>query len=734
MSENIVQYVIAAGNGNTDAMAKLYSKTLKASYFLASTLCGDKREAAEITKKAYARAFCNIDKLKKPEAFEIWMKQNVAAAYRETCKFVFSDADAGAVENSSEFLPESVLSDEELGDKVIKAVTALRPELKTALVLYYNNGMPVQILAKFLGVSESTSNALLGKARSVVLSAVGAEASTASVDGELPVITRLFQNKAAEIGIDSADVRDIFVFAIEAYKAVNPEQPEAEKAEEEEPVAEEPETVATEEESAAEETAQEEETEPEEDVPAQDESEEETEEEPEKLPDNVLNFKQRISSILDGAPSIESIPSVKEDKTEDAKTEILIPELTIAPDVTDDALSDFGAISMSKEEEKPKETPIPAAKPYPVSTKPPVKKDTNKKIDPKMIIIAVVASLVILGVSILGIVLISYLGEDHSDENIVQSDVGYTWKAGGFSECTEIGYLDENAAYFKSAETGKYGLMDYQGNVILQPNYDGFERCSVGRAYDEADNYHSLVMIGNDKFEITVDNGIVAISETPHLYHSIPTATLEGKSYDERDRYFEGYAAARKNDKWGYVSQETDKKVVSYKYEAVNELAPGETAACDYCRPVTDGLIAVKKDGKMGIINLDEDEVVPFEYSNIMPGNGGVFIACKDNVWGVILVGEAQNTFKGVNFKVETVPGATPDDKDAIGKYEVTGEDGANIREDAGADFEQIGELANGDIVNGYATKKAENGKTWVKVKVDDKFGWVALSNLEKVE
>ncbi len=732
MSENIIQYVVAAGNGNTDAMAKLYSKTLKASYFLASTLCGDKREAAEITKKAYARAFCNIDKLKKPEAFEIWMKQNVAAAYRETCKFVFSDADAGAVENSAEFLPESVLSDKELGDKVIKAVTALRPELKTALVLYYNNGMPVQILAKFLGVSESTSNALLGKARSFVLSAVGAEASTVSVDGELPVITRLFQSKAAEIAIDGADVRDIFAFAIEAYKAVNPVQPEAAEPEAEES-AEEPESVA-EEDVAAEETSQEEEANESEEAVQDESEEEEAEEEPEKLPDNVLNFKQRISSILDGAPSVEPASSAKEEKNEEDKSDILIPELVSTPEVTDDDLSAFGAISMSKDEEESEETPIPAAKPYPVSNKPPVKKNTNKKIEPKMIIIAVVAALVILGVSILGIIGLTKLGNGSGDENIVQSDVGYSWKAGGFSECTEIGYLDETAAYFKSAETGKYGLMDYQGNVILQPNYDGFKRCSVGREYDGSDNYHSLVVIGNDEFEITVENGKVVISETPHLYHSIPTTTLEDKSYDERDRYFEGYAAARKNDKWGYVSQETDKKVISYKYEAVNDLAPGETAACDYCRPVTDGLVPVKKDGNMGIINLDEDEIVPFEYSNIMPGSDGVFIACKEGIWGVILVGEAQNTFTGVNFKVETLPGAAPEDKDAIGKYKVTGEDGANVREDAGADFDQIGELANGDVVNGYATKKAENGKTWVKVKVGDKFGWAALSNLEEVE
>lgn len=731
MSENIIQYVIAAGNGDTDAMAKLYSKTLKASYFLASTLCGDKQEAAEITKKAYARAFCNIDKLKKPEAFEIWMKQNVAAAYRETRKFVFSDADAGAVENSSEFLPESVLADEELGEKVIKAVTALRPELKTALVLYYNNGMPVQILAKFLGVSESTSNALLGKARSIVLSAVGAEASTASADGELPVITRLFQRKAAEIIIDGADVRDIFVFAIEAYKEVNPVQPMAKEPEADEPSKEEPEADVTEAEVTEDSVNEEEGTE--EDLTTEaDTKEEEASEEPEKVSDNILNFKQRISSILDGAPPIENTSSIRENKNEDAKTEILIPELTVAPDVTDDALSDFGAISISKETEL-KEAPIPEAKPYPVSSKPAVKKDA-KKIDPKMIIIAVAAALVILGVAIGGILLITSLSDGSNDENIVQSDVGYTWKSGGFSGCSEIGYLDENAAYFKSTETGKYGLMDYQGNVILQPNYDGFERCSVGREYDGTDSYHSLVLIGNEKFELTIADGKVDISETPHLYHSIPTSTLEDKSYDERDRYFEGYAAARKNDKWGYVSQETDKKVISYKYEAVNDLQPGETAACDYCRPVTDGLVAVKKDGLMGIINLEEDEIVPFEYTNIMPGSDGVFIACKDGIWGVILVGEAQNTFTGVNFKIETVPDAAADDKDAIGKYKVTGEDGANVREDAGSDFEQIGELATGDIVNGYDTKKAENGKTWLKVKVDDGFGWVSMSNLEEVE
>ena len=113
VSENIIQYVNAAAAGDTDAMAKLYSKTLKGSYFLATKLCTVEEQAVNITKAAYARAFSNIEKLKKPEAFEIWMKQNVAAVYKEGVKFVFGDADAGAQEASSEFLPEDVLEDDE---------------------------------------------------------------------------------------------------------------------------------------------------------------------------------------------------------------------------------------------------------------------------------------------------------------------------------------------------------------------------------------------------------------------------------------------------------------------------------------------------------------------------------------------------------------------------------------------------------------------------------------------
>ena len=310
---------------------------------------------------------------------------------------------------------------------------------------------------------------------------------------------------------------------------------------------------------------------------------------------------------------------------------------------------------------------------------------------------------------------------------------GYKWQAGGFEECRDIIYLDENCCYFKSATTGKYGLLDYQGNVILQPNYDGFSRCGSGRDYSSRGSYHSLVQIGNDYFEFTIAGGTVTISDTPHSSHSVEGDSLTDTAYDERDRYFEGYAAARKDGKWGYVSQDKDKKVIPYEYEPVNELQNYEAAACDYCRGVTGGLIAVKKGGMMGIIDLENEVVVPFEYSNIMPGSNGVFIACKDGIWGVILVGDAVASFTGVNITVETLPsGVTTNPSETLDRYTVKSDDGANVRSDAGAEYDLLGELDFGDTFEAYATKEAENGKTWVCMKYNGEYGWVALSNLEK--
>lgn len=716
MSENIIQYVAAAANGDTDAMAKLYSRTLKASYFLASTLSNDKEAALEITKKAYAKAFCTIDKLKKPEAFEIWMKQNVALVYKEGTKFVFADADAGAVENSSEFLSEEIYNDEEASSKILDAISLLRPELRAAIVLHYNNGMPVNILAKFFGVSESTANALLGKARATLLSGIELDCLNAE-NGTLPVLTRIFQRAATAATIENSFVRDIFIYAIDAYEASKPE--EFIQTEEPAPVEEateiKEETVV----SAVEQTESEPEAEIIEDTPAAP-----------VVPiinedSNVISFKQKINEILDGE-GISSVENTKESSVEEVDDEEIDVPAFVSEEKIQDAIDHFSGYDNDANKQTEAST----------------KKKLNIKLNPKLIgiICACVVVLVVVCVAI------SSIGKDNSDTPPAGSDsnvvdtlaAGYDWRAGGFSECSEITYLDENCLSFKSVSTGKYGLLDYQGNVILQPNYDGFRHCRTGRDYTGSEIYHSLVIIGTEEYQFTVSNGTVEISDTPHLDHVLSNESLGDKSYEERDRYFEGYAAARKDGKWGYVSQERDKKVIPYEYEAVNEYPSAlDYAGSDYCRPVTDGHIAVKKNGMMGIINLENDIIVPFEYSNIMPGKNGVYIACKGGTWGVILIGDAISSFAGVNISVDPV---VPDNitEDTTGtsssydSYTVISDTGANVRDGAGADYDKIGELEYGDTVRAYDTDIADNGNKWIKIRYNGQYGWVAMSNLEE--
>lgn len=704
MSDNIIQYVLAASNGDTDAMAKLYSGTLKTSYFLADLLCAGDGSASELTKKAYAKAFCSIEKLKKPEAFEIWMKQNVASVYKETQKFVFGDAEAGATEASSDFLPESVLESRESCEKILEAVAALKPVLRTALVLHYNNGMPVPALAKFLGVSESTANALLGKARAEILAFCGIDASAENAK-TLPVLTRIFQFKSVDTSIENTDVRDIFIFAIDSYEA---SKPPVETTDAVEPEAPSETTVPAEK--------------PED--PSNDVSESEEKAEPESTPvsDNIFIFKKDADDTSVADKDETDSESVLKSDDDDG---IDVPEFVasdVVTSVSDDILDNFAT------EDKP-EKPAPEKSKF--------------KINPKLLgLIGAVLAVVILIVAIAA-------GSDKpdtgkpSDDNSASTTVapvsgdGYQFVEGGFAECEEIIYLDEDCCYFKSKTTGKYGLIDYQGNVILQPYYDGFDRCtSTVRDYYGTDSYHSLVKLGNESYEFTILDGVVTVSQTPHSAHTIDTSQkLDDVSYDERDRYFEGYAAARKDDKWGYVSQENDKKIIKYEYEAVNDLQLGESASCDYCRPVSNGLIPVKKDGKMGIIDLKNKEVVPFDYVNIMPGKNGVFIACKDGVWGVILVGDAVSSFQGINISVteQETSGNIDSPEETLGKYKVTSDDGANVRSDAGADFDLLGELEYGDVVTGYATKDAENGNEWLCIKYEGEFAWVAMSNLKSV-
>lgn len=667
MSKELIGYVNAAAQGDTDAMAKLFSKTLKSSYYLALKLSCNADEAVEITQNAYARVFCTISRLKKPDAFEIFMRQNIAAVYKEGHKFTFGDASADSREDSLEFLSEDVYQNPQKAAAALGAVASLSPEMRSAIVLHYYSGMPIAPLAKYFNVSESTVNTVLEKAKAIIRTKCSSS-EPAAIPGALPVLNRVFRDEAEGVRIDSSCVRAMFEYIFDKYQTFL-----------------------------------------------------------------LMADKQPVAAgaAAGGAYFNKSAASSE-------------PQIPPRAEKSDDGLSDdIKDIDFDRFVDEPVQEAHSQKPKFSMNSIVDFFKNINlKNLDYKKV--AIIAAVVVF--IIIVIIVAAKAGGNSSSTGTnggtvaADADTGSKWVPGGFDKVSEISYINENFCCFKSVTTGKYGLLDYAGNILIQPIYDSpFRACGTGRdysdsAYTNSGKYHVVATVDNVDYYVTYSDGKAVVTGQKHESHSFDSEALPADAkYEERDRYFGDYAAAEKNGKWGYIDKD-GKKVIPYQYEAVNfttdtgSLGTLNKYNCDYCRPVTDGLVAVKNsDGYMGIVNLDNDTIAAFEYSMILPGKNGVYIAQKSGTWGVILTGNAINTFTSINLIIDTSDDVTTDEGGTDTYYLITGDGGINVRQDADQEAEKIGEIATGEKVKGLGTKLDSYGKEWLRIQYNGVYGYISM-------
>ena len=711
MSENLVSYVLDAQQGNEDAFAKLYSRTLKNSYYLCLKLTADSAQAEEILKKGYAAAFCSIGRLKRPEAFEAWLKQKIAAVYKSTQSFYFGDADAGTESTASEFLPASVLDDDSLCRRVEDYVAYLPAEQRTVAVLYYCVGMPVDFIAKFLNVSPSTVDFLLSKAREGISQPLNLGDVTLSED-TLPVLTKIFQRSSSDVKIDNELVRQTFIYAIDCFhNNENPLDettvyPDAQPAQKAEPAADEGENDSGE--QALDESAQ------------ADEPETKIIEDGVK-PTAAVTGDDLLKEINRSITEIAGSPLLGNDEEEDPIGEgIYISQLS--PDEPDE----------------------PAQQDIPV-----VEKNSNRQEKNKTKLFIAIAA-ILLALVVAAVIALAKRGKSGGDEQTTlpagtataAETVKQEWReVQEFTKYSAIEYFNETCCKIQDAETGKWGLMNYKGEVVIEPQYYSFERCSYGRDYKERNSYHYVVQIeaGGEQYEVNMST--FEISSVPHTSHQIEGDTLDSKKYSEQDRFHNGYAAVRdaESGKWGYISQESGKLVIECLYETVNDgLENSEYQKVDYCLAVENGMVAVKKGGKMGVIDLNGKTVVNFDYTKILQGDNGVYIAQKNNKWGVILVGNAVDTYDVNTAAVKPVS----TDLDVIlrdyealdASYEALRD--INVRTEIAATGDEtiMGTIAAGETVKAVAQGEADNGRTWICIEYNDGYGWLSAAYLDEVQ
>lgn len=195
----------------------------------------------------------------------------------------------------------------------------------------------------------------------------------------------------------------------------------------------------------------------------------------------------------------------------------------------------------------------------------------------------------------------------------------------GFKYGAIRGFSDDGYAAACDGEPGfggKWGLIDTKGKTVVPLIYDDFFDSRKGPTAFKKNRKWGY--IGNDGKAVT-----------PFIYEL---------AYS----FNEGYASVKKDGKWGLISAD-GKLAVECIYAEITNCLPDELIAVnkgtekkpswgfidrsgktvipfiyDHAIPFTDGLAAVRKDGKAGYIDKSGKTVIPFIYDSAAPFSEGL--------------------------------------------------------------------------------------------------------------
>ncbi|NLB81259.1 MAG: sigma-70 family RNA polymerase sigma factor [Clostridiaceae bacterium] len=577
MDLKIGELVAAALNGDKNAFARLYELTLQSAYYLALRILKNEQDAMDMVQDSYVEAFCSLERLKKPESFEAWIKHITANNCRDWLKKkknVLIPDERQAVqtfgeieEDDAEFLPQDLLELKGSAKMITDIIDALPEEQRMTVLLYYYNEMPVSYIAEFLSCPEGTIKSRLYGARAKIKAEVEAwEKKGVKLYGmgATPMLALLLRRAIKEQRIDPNLYTKSF---IEINKRVEANRLSKINAH--------PDTNGT---------------------SANDVVNKNTKtgggQAKRFATDHTANIGKRRFGIISKVAAMTP------------QSQIILVVVSMVAVIG----TSWGIYGISETmARRSKEVEVSASQ------------------EESSFFGAETTDGMLTEVS------------DESESEAAKADESFSWTVSkALNAYLSIKYFNEKCCVFKSSSTGKYGLIDCKGKVVVQPDYEGFIRCTYGRDYYGYNDYHYCVLTDGEYREINMDT--YKISTDWHGGHGAREDGSPPSGFSEIDRYFGGLAAAKKNGKWGYVDKSL-KTVIPFEYDAVNLLDTYEYSAADYCRGFDGKYVAVKKNGMMGIINKNNETVVPFEYSVIMQGKDGVYIAKKNGNWGLIGIG-----------------------------------------------------------------------------------------------
>ena len=238
-------------------------------------------------------------------------------------------------------------------------------------------------------------------------------------------------------------------------------------------------------------------------------------------------------------------------------------------------------------------------------------------------------------------------------------------------------YVADGIASFRDSQSGKLGLIDSEGKVIVAAEYDSVKYCAmegycIMRKADGSESTYNpddkTMVDGNlcahggyaeffwdsDNNKVVyyeIDTNDVPEEDLPaegeaQIVYDMKTLKVglvghDGKLivnpiYDAGMHFANGLAAVQQNGKWGYIDAE-GKVVIGFYYDdaytsvACVSLGEGRPYNAD-----KDGMVVLAHDGLYGIYNRVGDIICSFQYRDIVCFGDGNYIVLKpDGSWWI---------------------------------------------------------------------------------------------------
>lgn len=158
------ELVARTRNGDQAAFGELVARYREVVVGVAFHRLGRFEEARDVAQEAFVKAYVNLPRLRRPEAFGSWLYQiadfTVLQALRRT------RPEVSLPDEGTEPLPEPPAEESDLAHEVREALETLDEPTRLAVILHYVSGYSHAEVARFLGATPGAIRTRVSRARS----------------------------------------------------------------------------------------------------------------------------------------------------------------------------------------------------------------------------------------------------------------------------------------------------------------------------------------------------------------------------------------------------------------------------------------------------------------------------------------------------------------------------------------------------------------------------------------